>query len=96
MSYNYLTERFILENKDTLWMNYVIQNQQLSEELLRDLIDYFDIVVLIKNQKLTEKFIVDNIIRKKLLDDPNVDITLKDICLYQKLDYEKMKMYENW
>lgn len=61
----YISEDFIIKNKDTLCLSYIFKNKQLSENILNKMIEENNLVTshwrnIIKYQKVSEDFIIRN------------------------------------
>ena len=76
---------------------YVLSTRKLDEKTLESIIYKVDLRTVIKTQKLSLKFIFDNILKEDK-SDMSVEesyITDEDIVKYQKYTFEEINNYRN-
>ncbi len=95
-----------LNRFDKEYWNFLILNSNIKEELIIDNLDYINIELLIKNQNLTSKILLDNDFWNKICEfklfnliikyqNLNIDILNKIIDLNSDLDWDILCQYQN-
>lgn len=95
-----------LNRFDKEYWNFLILNSNIKEELIIDNLDYINIELLIKNQNLTSKILLDEDFWNKIYElklfnliikyqNLNIDILNKIIDLNSDLDWDILCQYQN-
>ena len=95
-----------LNRFDKEYWNFLILNSNLKEELIIDNLDYINIELLIKNQNLTSKILLEEDFWNKIYElklfnliikyqNLNIDILNKIIDLNSDLDWDILCQYQN-
>lgn len=89
-----LAEDFILLNRDKLDLENVLSKQQLSEEILSKLVDYVNLNVILKTQRLSLDFCVKYILNPMYhKEDTETTISPLHVQMYQ--DYPLLEINEH-
>jgi hypothetical protein len=79
------TEEHILQNINNLNLDLIVKTQKLSINCLSKIVNYIDLTLILKYQKLTPEFVIEFFINNKNEKSRREsEITIYDIFLYQE------------
>jgi hypothetical protein len=86
------SEEHILNNIDSIPLEFIVRSQKLSLSTLYKLSDSVELNVILQCQKLDMNFIKTVILNKdNIITRREEEINIDDICLYQDLDDDQKR-----